>query len=327
MRMPDKMEMCLITGDRIYLRPADLARATVHRDILAGWLVVLSGLILFAPHPEAVGVPTWIRIAVYFPAIILSIATFLFVVWLQLQITMLLGKKNRVHSSPAIMAGAISGMVAGHYLLLYFGVQPPSAQGWIFATIAINYLLGEAVLIFFGVVVTSKRMVGVRLNKVGALREYLKGGANDQKDSGDKYLLRSAEKQSTISQREEVGAFRPAAQPSIRVGSDIIPIHKIEKMQSKGGYVEVTTDNRNYTEISPLQEIALMIPNGFGYQVHRGYWVSFHSIKFVKKDGRNKLLILHDKSTIPVARYRQEGFKKAYALYLAQNSDAQSEHD
>lgn len=313
--MTNERDLWLTTGHRVRLCQHELRRLATHRSSIALWSMLLITLVALGPYPRVMGTPTWMRVAVYLPSIFVAVSLFVLVIWLQFRIAEFLKKDWRAYSSPAILVAAIGGAVSGQLILSYLQVPVPGNRGLIPAVILMNYILGEAAISIYCTSLLPAALDEVRSGKAKNLiiaSPSVAGGVicqRDAKDAGsieDDTFELANRKEPAISQTGGI----------IRLGATRIKPSDIIRMTSHGGYTEIFMNETKHVESFPLQELAVLIPDKFGYQIHRSHWISFGSISSIKKNGRNSVVSVRDGTAIPVARHRRAGFEKAFEIYL-----------
>lgn len=305
--MPREMEVCLITGHKMRVLPSELVKMAVHRSSVAALAILVAMLLVFNVHARVSDAPVWAKMATYFPSLLLWNFLFVFAIIVQARLGALFFHKRKAFASVGVFIGAVGGTLAGNLILDYIGFPGFDMHGWLPATILLNYFIGEVVTIFMFMTIEP-----------AVLREIRFGSSEDLIlcPSQPKHSISPAS-QGTVETVHVVGNEKLAeVMPAcLDINGVKICSRDIVKISSQDGYIDILTTERKYLEPFPIQEAISMIPEEFGYQVHRSHWISFQGISYIRKEGRNRIVGMSDGSEVPVARHRQSGFEKSLLRY------------
>lgn len=307
--MSDEMEIRLITGHKIRLLPDELVGLAVHRNSIAIRAITVVLLVVLNFHPRVAEAPVWARLAVFFPAVMIWNILFVAALLFQAALCRVFHRPLIAYAPLANLIAVIGATTIGQSIGSYMGLPNPELAGWMMSVIMLNLFMAEFLNTIFYLTIAPPTLDDIRYGRA----EDMVISSGTRPVPGRRlfwevmHMIEDRTEPAANNQSERKTGNSPDA---LEIGGVKIAIDDIVRLSSQGGYTEIITKRHRYLECFPLQELAAMISEGVGYQVHRSHWVAFRGISSVRKEGRNRIITFDDGVEIPVARHRLAGFEK-----------------
>jgi len=102
----------------------------------------------------------------------------------------------------------------------------------------------------------------------------------------------------------------------VTFGEHKINASTILLIRSEDHYCHLHTANRKYFERKRLIDIIDTIPEAYGMQIHRSYWVAHKFVQGIKRDGQKTLVITKDGQKFSASRKLRAELLKSYPELL-----------
>lgn len=115
----------------------------------------------------------------------------------------------------------------------------------------------------------------------------------------------------------EQGVIPPLKKSSnlIQIGSQVFDVRDVRYILAEEHYVRVRALNKETLIREKFSQVISRFPNGFGYQVHRSYWLAFSCVKDVIRHEKKHKVLLDGNELIPVSETRRKKFLENLYLY------------